>query len=306
MLKKDLEQYNDISREYTKKELQLPELYRKKSTGIGPSVLQALDGNNQSARIIQKGRLEQQRYKDDKKDALALQKARELNSKSLMERQHGPDFLRNSKNVDLKQSMKTLRNGKHISKTSLRNFKDQYKTQRDMQAYISMDQLTRMPEYAVELPAMNLSSKHIHSKTGYDGETPHAIRTEASLPAPWSHNAERAFKDYYMRQDGGDVYQDKATADNGDPDYMLTTNIDRVRRKAKSVLKTIPTQYPHDSTAQATTHATLPQTTSKADRNKKDATEAQEAYQAAVVDEAGEYELNKTTMDALRDGAQKS
>ena len=38
---------------------------------------------------------------------------------------------------------------------------------------------------------------------------------------------------------------------------------------------------------------------------KQNTIEAQEAYQTSTIDEVGEFEVNKTTIEALKDGATK-
>lgn len=82
---------------------------------------------------------------------------------------------------------------------------------------------------------------------------------------------------------------------------LETSNIDRQRRKAKSVLKTIPDKYRAGSYEQSPSAKKKASATQLAAKNTLD---AQEAYQTTI-DEAGEYDLNKTTIDALKDGAVK-
>lgn len=73
--------------------------------------------------------------------------------------------------------------------------------------------MDRIPikQHDVETPEnRTMSTRHLQSKSGLAGQKAGLI--EESLPAPWNNRAERAFKDYYMRQNGG-PYKDQAEED---------------------------------------------------------------------------------------------
>jgi hypothetical protein len=150
-----------------------------------------------------------------------------------------------------------------------------------------MDRITKKND--VETPEhRTMSTRHLQSKSGLADQPPTAALVEQSLPAPWNNKAERAFKDYYMRHNGG-PYKDQEEEDN-----FQQSNAERIRRKAKTVLRAIPSEY---------SEPTKKAPKSKFDDKKAKFEAAQEAAYQTTIDEAGECEINKTTIEGSNQGS---